>query len=102
MKTSFVAQRKWMGLLLEKLALSGAAGTGGVKFGARPVLSKGDVLRIEPNSQRIEIECVTGKIWVTQGGSMEDIVLLAGERREMSGEQLVVAEALTSAELRVR
>jgi hypothetical protein len=43
------------------------------------------------------ISCLTGRIWITQHGSRDDIVLEAGESGEISHPGLAVVQALRAA-----
>jgi hypothetical protein len=48
------------------------------------------------------ISCLTGRIWVTQHGSRDDIVLEAGESDEISHPGLAVVQALRPARVAVQ
>lgn len=57
-------------------------------------LVRGDFWRVDGQGMTHRVECQRGRIWITQSGSSEDIILSEDESREFCGEGLVLIEAL--------
>lgn len=64
---------------------------------SRLYLGKGGVIRLEPIPTLLRIECRSGRLWVTQTGSMRDTILKGGDRFESLPHGRVVIEALENA-----
>jgi len=64
-------------------------------------LGNGGLWRIHGGEEARQIECRLGKIWITQSGCLEDIVLVQGQKQCVDGSGLVLVQALADSELAV-
>ncbi len=56
---------------------------------------------INPRGLMCRVWCITGRLWVTAGGSAEDWLLAAGDQACFCGGGMVVIEALRTSTIRV-
>ncbi len=56
-------------------------------------LAAGELFRI-PNPRGVQVEVVSGRLWITEEARNDDIWLAAGENVRLSGEGLAVLEAI--------
>ena len=54
------------------------------------------------NAMGTRIDCLRGRIWITEGGDNEDIVLEAGQSHEISRRGVAVVQALRDALVALR
>ena len=69
--------------------------------GATFALEMGEVISIRLAGQPFRVACVTGLLWATVDGDVEDHVLLPAEARTFRGRGTVVIQALRTATTRV-
>lgn len=62
-------------------------------------LQRGGMWRVDGDGLTRQIECREGKVWVTQTGCPEDIVLAEGESATFCGNGLILIEALEESNL---
>ena len=61
-------------------------------------LEAGNTLKFEGNETR-SVYCLNGALWVTREGLIEDIVVKAGETREIGGRGRIVISAFENSRL---
>jgi hypothetical protein len=64
-------------------------------------LTKGEVIAWDAYPKAVRVRCVFGKIWLTQAGIQDDIVLHSGDSHIVRSSGRVVAQALTTCEVSV-
>jgi hypothetical protein len=69
--------------------------------GATRALEMGEVISVRLSDRPFRVACVTGLLWVTVDGDVEDHVLLPGEARTFRGHGTAVIQALRTATARV-
>ena len=65
------------------------------------VLEMGEVISLRLSGRPFRVACVTGRLWATVDGDVEDHVLLPGEERTFRGRGTVVIQALGTATARI-
>ena len=63
-------------------------------------LPEQELLRIDGRNRQLELHCLTGTVWLTDG-SGRDCLLAAGKTLKLNGSETVVIEALREAEVRL-
>ena len=63
----------------------------------RLCLEKGEVFHVDPITAWRRIECQRGRVWITQTGLGQDVILSAGDAFEVSAPGRLVVEALEAA-----
>ena len=63
-------------------------------------LREGEVLRLEA-AYGFEVECVEGRVWLTEECNRRDVWLTTGQRAWLSGCGLAVLEAVRNARVRI-
>src|SRR4051794_21330751 len=59
------------------------------------LLKRGEITRLDGVGGFRRIECGEGKLWITQSGCRDDVVLSKGEKRAFYQAGVVLIEALT-------
>ncbi len=72
-----------------------------VPTGATLTLKMGEVISLRLSGRPFRVACVTGRLWVTVDGDVEDYMLLAGEERTFRAHGTAVIQALGTATVRV-
>jgi ferric-dicitrate binding protein FerR (iron transport regulator) len=62
-------------------------------------LSRGQVERVRQSGGLSRIECHEGRVWITQSGRPEDIILKKGQMYDCAEDGLIVMEALSAAKV---
>jgi hypothetical protein len=66
---------------------------------ASMLLKRGEITRLTGVGEFRRIECCAGKLWITQSGCEDDVVLSAGEKRAFCQAGVVLIEALTESKV---
>ena len=72
-----------------------------VPIHATLTLEMGEVISLRLSGRPFSVACITGRLWATVDGDLEDYVLLPGEERTFQGRGTAVIEALGTATARV-
>ena len=72
-----------------------------VPTGATLTLEIGEVISLRLSGRPFRVACITGRLWATVDGDVEDYVLLPGEARTFRGRGTVVIQGLEAATARV-
>ena len=65
------------------------------------VLAGGKIRRIEVVRGVLGIDCIKGRVWITQEGDSRDLILKGGESDKTAGRGLVLIESLEPAVVRI-
>ena len=91
--------RTWRAALAVLSGLRGRLRADGSRRPQVRVLSRDELIRVEPGRVPLAIACRRGTCLLTQAGDPEDHVLLAGDRFRPARRGLVVVWAFTDAEV---
>ena len=65
------------------------------------LLQRGELLGLDGDPRRLEIDCRSGRLWITQSGDGRDHLLTPGKRFAVLGRGRVVIVALQAAALTI-
>ncbi|HUL97714.1 MAG TPA: DUF2917 domain-containing protein [Usitatibacter sp.] len=63
-------------------------------------LAPGELMRVD-RALGVEVACDSGRIWVTEERSMDDVWLAAGQRVRLAGRGLAIVEAVAGSSIRI-